>query len=288
MVGITSYSVRKWAVPCQHGPRGSVTRTDDSLEASRDVVHANPFGQSVVHVENPGCVEYVTCGLERLGHLGRCAEVEQRRKRQPHVSPLVGDGCTAQTTADLAGQNALGLVQGAVEKPQVIESRAESDVVLVKYRGPLHRRAMQLLARDAVTDFRVHGIGADLISNRPAVAVRPVPDLETRIVGAREKSLEFIHVPVSPVVGEGFNMQAHTCNDECPSTVVSWFTNFSYQEWFHRQCRRRRKPKSSQDETLPHSLRLCEAKVLLDLIWPSGSNPTLEALGGLRPHDLAG
>jgi len=53
-------------------------------------------------------------------------------------------------------------------------------------------------------------------------------------------------VPVSLVVGEGFNMRVRTCKDEYPSMVVSWFTNVSYQECFHRQCRRRRKPESSQ------------------------------------------
>jgi hypothetical protein len=89
-------------------------------------------------------------------------------------------------------------------------------VVLVEYGGPLHRRAMQLLARNAVTDLRVHGIGADVVSNRPAVAARFVPGLEIRIVGAREKLLEIIHVPVSLVVGEWFNMRACIWKSECP------------------------------------------------------------------------
>jgi hypothetical protein len=67
----------------------------------------------------------------------------------------------------------------------------------MEYGGPLHGRAMQLLARDAVTDFRVHGIAADLISNRPAVAARFVSDFEIRIAGAREEFSKFVHVSVS-------------------------------------------------------------------------------------------
>ena len=72
----------------------------------------------------------------------------------------------------------------------------------MEYGGPLHRRTMQLLAHDAMTDFRVYGIGADVISNRPAVAARFVPGLEVRIVGAREEFFEFIHVSAS-LVGRG-------------------------------------------------------------------------------------
>ena len=68
--------------------------------------------------------------------------------------------------------------------------------------GPLHRRTVQLLTHDAVTDFCVYGIGANLISNYPAVAARFVLGFEIRIVGAREDFCEFIHVSVS-LVGRG-------------------------------------------------------------------------------------
>jgi hypothetical protein len=91
----------------------------------------------------------------------------------------------------------------------------------MEYGGPLHRRTMQLLAHDAVTEFRVHGIGADVISNRSAVAARFVPGLEIHIVGAREEFFEFIHVSVSLVGREVFSMRVCTWNDECPSTVKS-------------------------------------------------------------------
>ncbi len=80
-------------------------------------------------------------------------------------------------------------------------------MVLMEYGSPLHRRTVQLLAHDAVTDFGVHGIGADLISNSPAVAGRFVLGLEVRIVGAREEFSEFIHESVS-AIGRDFSICA--------------------------------------------------------------------------------
>lgn len=174
-------------------------RRDPSRKSSRNFTVAGPLGQAIIHVKNPGCVEYVTARLERLGYFGRCPEVEERWKREPHIPSFIGEGCAAQTAADLAGQNPLGFVQTAVEEPQVIQPCAKSDVVLVEYGGPLHRRTMQLLAHDAVTDFRIDGIGADAVSNRSAVAARFVLGLEVRIVDAREERFEFIHLSGSLV-----------------------------------------------------------------------------------------
>ena len=192
---------------------------DESLKASRDFTVARPLGQSIVHIENPGCVEYVTCRLKRLRYFGRCPKVEERRKREPHIPSFISEVCAAKTAAYFAGQNSLGFVQIAVEESQVIYPCAKSDVVLMEYGGPLHRRTMQLLAHDAVTDFRVYGIGADVISNRPAVAARFVPGLEIRIVGEREEFFEFIHGSVSLIGRELFNMRVCTWNDECSSRV---------------------------------------------------------------------
>src|SRR5210317_2163620 len=90
----------------------------------------------------------------------------------------------------------------------------------MEYGGPLHRRTMQLLAHYAVTDFRVHGIRADVISNRPAVAARFIFCLEIRIVGAREEFFEFIHVSVSLVGLERFNVHPCAWNDECQSSII--------------------------------------------------------------------
>jgi hypothetical protein len=97
-------------------------------------------------------------------------------------------------TADFAGQNSLGPVQVAVEEPEMVETCVKSDLVLVEDGGPLHRRTMQLLAHDAVTDIRVHGIRADLISDRPAVATRFVLGGEIRTVGAGKEFFVFVHL----------------------------------------------------------------------------------------------
>src|SRR5512134_2956992 len=97
-------------------------------------------------------------------------------------------------TADFAGQNSLGPVQIAVEEPEVVETCVKSDVALVEDGGPLHRRTVQLLAHDAVTDLRVHGIGANVISGRPAVATRFVLGREIRAVGATKEFFEFVHL----------------------------------------------------------------------------------------------
>jgi hypothetical protein len=86
----------------------------------------------------------------------------------------------------------------------------------MKYGSPLHRRTVQLLAHDAVADFRVYGIGADVISDSSAVAARFVLGLEIRIVGARKDFFEIIHESVSAVSREAFNMRLCTRNDEYP------------------------------------------------------------------------
>ena len=168
---------------------------------------AGPLGQAIVHIENPGRVEDVTCRFERLRYLWRRPEVEERRKREPHFPSFISDWRTAKTATYLAGKNSLGLVQAGVEESQVIQPCAKSDVVLVEYGGPLHRGPMQLLAHHAVTDFRLHGICADVISDRPAVAACSVSGLEPQIVGRREELLEFIHLSVSLVDREPFNLR---------------------------------------------------------------------------------
>ena len=155
-------------------------------KAGRLLTVAPPLGQSVVHVDDPGCVEYVTCRFESRRYLGRRPEVEQRRKSEPHVSSFISNGRTTVTANDFAGKDSLGLVQTAIEESQAIEPRFESDVGLMKDGGPLHRRTMQLLAHDAVTDLRVHGIGGDAVPHRPAMATRFVSSLKAGIIGSQE------------------------------------------------------------------------------------------------------
>ena len=62
----------------------------------------------------------------------------------------------------------------AIKKMQVIQAGGEPDVALVKDGSPLHGGTVQFLARQAVTNFRIHGIGAHLVSNGPAKAGGPV------------------------------------------------------------------------------------------------------------------
>ena len=93
---------------------------DDSIAARRDFTVARPFGQSVVHIENPGCVEYVTCRFECLRYFGRRPKVEERGKREPHIPSFISEERAAKTAAYFAGQNSPGFVQIAVEESQVI------------------------------------------------------------------------------------------------------------------------------------------------------------------------
>ncbi len=186
---------------------------DQSLKTSRLFTVACPFGQAVVHVEYPGCVEYVTLRLECLGYYGWCPEIEERRKPEPHFSSLISDRCAAKTAADFAGQNSLCRVQIAVEEPQMFQPRTKSDVVLVEYGGPLHRCTMQLLAHDAVTNFRVHGIAGNVISNRAAVTAGFVSGVKIHIVGTQEEFFEFIHRFVSSVGCDLFYMRVFARTD---------------------------------------------------------------------------
>ena len=86
---------------------------------------------------------------------------ERLRRLTPSLDAVLARNASrlALAAADLAGQDPLGRVQAAVEESQAIHPCSESDVVLVEDRGPLHRRAMQLLAHDAVADLGIHRIG---------------------------------------------------------------------------------------------------------------------------------
>jgi hypothetical protein len=61
-----------------------------------------------------------------------------------------------------------------IVKMEVVQAGCEPHMMLVKDGRPLHRSAVQFLARQAVTNLRILGIGANLISNTPAKAGGPV------------------------------------------------------------------------------------------------------------------
>ena len=129
-----------------------------------------PFGQVVVHVDNPQAVKNVAGGFECSRDPGYMPEVEKGRKREPHPAPLVGDRRSTAAAADLARQDSLVREALTVEEPQVIDPCRYSHVPLMKNGRPLHGRAVQFLAGEAMADFGVHGIGTHLVLNRTAMA----------------------------------------------------------------------------------------------------------------------
>jgi hypothetical protein len=73
----------------------------------------------------------------------------------------------------------------AIKKVEVIQTGNESHMALVKDGGPLHGGTVEFLARQAVTNFRIHGIGAHLVSNGPTKARGPVFGDKRRVIQGR-------------------------------------------------------------------------------------------------------
>jgi hypothetical protein len=103
-------------------------------------------------------------------------------KGEPHPAPFICNGSAAPFAADLAGQNAFMAVLLAIEKMEVMQTGGKPHMAFVKDGGPLHGGTVQFLAGQAVTDFRIHGIGAHLVSNGPAKAGGPVFGNKRRVV----------------------------------------------------------------------------------------------------------
>ena len=152
---------------------------------------ARPLGQIVMDVDDPGAIENMAGGHKRLGHLGRKTKIKERRERQPHAAPLVGDGRPAPAAGHLAGQNSVMDVLLAVIEFKAVHSLDDSDVTLVEDGRPLHGRAVQAPACGAVADFGVHRVGAHLDLNRLAKAACPVFDDKALIRHRRVFRSEF-------------------------------------------------------------------------------------------------
>jgi hypothetical protein len=97
-------------------------------------------------------------------------EIKQRGEGKPHPTPFIAYGRTTPAAADLAGQNAFMPALLAIEKTQATQAGGKPHMAFVKDGGPLHGGTMQFLARQAVTNLCIHGIGARLVSNGPAKA----------------------------------------------------------------------------------------------------------------------
>ena len=73
----------------------------------------------------------------------------------------------------------------AIEKIHVFQAGGESHMAFVKDGGPLHGGTVKFLARQTVADFRIHGIGANLVANTPAKAGGPIFGDKRRVVYGR-------------------------------------------------------------------------------------------------------
>ena len=118
---------------------------------------AGPLGQVVVYVDNSQAVEDVAGRFEWCRNLGNMAEVEKGWKSEPHSASFIGDWRSTAAAADFARKNSFMLLVFTVEKSQVFNTFRYSDVTLMKDGCPLHRRTVQFLACQAVTELCIHG-----------------------------------------------------------------------------------------------------------------------------------
>ncbi len=116
-----------------------------------------PLGQVVVNVDNPQAVKDVAGRFEWCRNLGNMAEVEKGWKREPHSAAFIGDQRSTAAAAYFARKNSLMPLAFTVEKSQVFNTFCYSDVSLMKDGCPLHRRTVQFLACQAVTELCIHG-----------------------------------------------------------------------------------------------------------------------------------
>jgi len=61
-------------------------------------------------------------------------------------------------------------IELTVVKAQTLNAGGKPDVAFMENRSPLHGRAMQYLARAAMTDLGIDRVGADFVPHRPAIA----------------------------------------------------------------------------------------------------------------------
>lgn len=160
---------------------------------------AGPLRQIVVYVNDSQAVKNVAGGFECSWDFRNVTEVEQGGKREPHSSPFIGDQRSTASAADFTWKDSLILQAFAVEESQILDAMGDSEVTLVKDGCPLHRRAMQFLAGQAVAELGIHGVCAHLIVNRPAVAARPV--LGDKVL-----------IPGRSVIRSKFVLHGHTNN----------------------------------------------------------------------------
>ncbi len=114
---------------------------------------ARPLGQIIVQIDHPHAIEDMTGCLENLRNFRRYSKIEERWKRKPHIASFIRNGSAAQGTTYFAGKNSLMHIALAVVEIEVIHPFRNSDMVFVKYRCPLHRSTVQLLADSAMTNF---------------------------------------------------------------------------------------------------------------------------------------
>ena len=69
----------------------------------------------------------------------------------------------------------------AVVELQAVDALGDANVMLVENRRPLHGRAVQFLAGEAMAELRIHRVGAHLVLNGTTVTAGPVFHLETGI-----------------------------------------------------------------------------------------------------------
>ena len=131
---------------------------------------ARPLRQIIVHINNPHPIENMTRWFETRWNLGREPKIKQGRKRQPHLASFIRNQRSTHGTADFAGQNSLMLMKLAIGEAELSAAFRDSNVALVKYGGPLHWRAVQLLAYLAMTYFRVYRICAHFVLDGMTVA----------------------------------------------------------------------------------------------------------------------
>ncbi len=60
-------------------------------------------------------------------------------------------------------------IERAVVEVQMLNASGEPNIAFMKYRGPLHGRAVQKLAIAAMTDLGIDRIGADFVPDRMAM-----------------------------------------------------------------------------------------------------------------------
>jgi len=142
----------------------------EKLQPLGMVLVPRPFGQIITGLDNVRAVKDMAGRPEGCRYFPTRSEIKQCGKGQPHLASFIGNGRAAPGAADLAGQNTGVLVAFAVVKTQVLNAGGDSDVFFMENGSPLHGGAVKPLADQTMADFGVHGIGAYLIADGPAVA----------------------------------------------------------------------------------------------------------------------